>query len=69
MSHLDLFTIIYNEISDKSIFDKIHKLDYEELEKKYDLDMTRNARIMISNLFYVRKKEFDDFYKKLNRTL
>ncbi len=65
----DLFTIIYNEISDKSIFDKIHKLDYEELEKKYDLDMTRNARIMISNLFYVRKKEFDDFYKKLNRIL
>ena len=60
----DLFQIIYNEISDKSIFDKIHNLKYEELEQKYDLEMPRNARILISNLFEVKKNEFDDFYSK-----
>ena len=65
----DLFQLIYDEISDKSIFDKIHKLDYEALEEKYNLDMPRNARIMIYNLFKVRKEEFDKFYKKIKKDL
>ncbi len=60
-----LFKRIYDEIKDKSIFDKMANLDFETIEKKYNLVMSDNARTVISTMFDIQKERFNEYYDEI----
>jgi len=61
-----VLNIIYQELSDKEIFEKVSNLDFETLENKYKLNFSPNARLIINMLFIKRKQKIDliNKYKK-----
>ena len=59
-----LLDYIYKEIDNKNIFDMIVNLNYEELVKKYNLNISNNANKIIRLMFITMQSVIKSYYDK-----